>query len=1770
MKKPLLLLLILLHCFCLFSQQLKFKNKIINAPANAAKFSWETFRASAPSFKGTYVALLQFANTPNNVTKDLLKSHGIELLQFVPDNAFTAAIHQPINKELLNAAGIRSIVPVPAEIKVANNIFKDVTNAALKSAAKVDVLVSITKGFNVEEVLQDLIRRNISITNNDFEQYRVVAVKIEQSQLNVIGELPYIEYIQAVPPADKKLNDELRSNHKANVLQAPVSLGGENLNGKGVVIGVGDNADITTHIDLVDRVINRAPFLPEDHGVQTSGIAAGGGILDPLYRGIAPLATVVSQVFSGIIKFASTYVADFGMVVTNNSYGSINNDCEYAGTYDLYSKVLDDQAFQLPQLLHVFAVGNDGPFNLNCNRAGYHSVLGGYQSSKNILDVAWGDKNHTISPGSSYGPTLEGRLKPEISATGSEVRSPGANNSYVTDYGSSLASPAVAGGAALMIEKYRQLNSGANPKSASIKAWLMNGADDIENAGPDYKSGFGWLNLVRSLDMLKNNRQFNSTVATGASNQHVIVVPPNVTNLKVMLYWHDPAAAVFAKQALVNDLDLELVDPSSNTILPWVLDTANVTALATRGKDHLNNVEQVTIANPTAGSYVVRVKGTAVNVNASQEYFVVYDYTPPVVDLTFPSVGEPLLPGENVLVNWDAWDNSTNNFTLQFSPDNGANWTTITSAIPAADRTYSWDVPFVTTAQARVRLLRNNTSLQDESVPFVIIAQPAISLSTVQCEGYTSLDWAAISGATDYELIIKQGPEMVPVVTTTATTYTFSGLNRDSTYWFSVRPRISGNAGRRAVAISRQPNSGSCAGSISNNDLELDSIVSPNTGRKFTSTEITATNLVVRIKNLDDAPITGFDVKYSINGSAYVTQTVATTVPALGTYNHTFTGLNFSPAGTYNITAVVKKAGDPVAANDTARKTIDQLPNDPTNGYVENFESAPVFEVIGSKIGLPGLPHWDLQTTTSVGRARSFVNTGIPLNGNRAITLDASKFIQTGNTNYLIGTFNFSNLCCIFSDELGMTLDFWIKNHGQESHPDNRVWVRGSDTSPWVLVCDLDSVKSEWPGEWKRVGPIYLWHYPAIGQPSSSYKVRIGQHGVIGTSDNENFQGLTVDSFRIAFNKEDFAMVSIDTPLIKSCDLGSSVPLTIKTRGGKSLPGPIPVKYRLDGGPVVSETFFGGIGSYTFTNRLNLSAPGEHTLDVWIEWMQDNDRSNDSIVGYKIKNQPLINTFPYFENFESGAGNWYAEGHNNTWQFGTPASLKIAKAASGNKAWKTSLAGSYNDNELSYLYSPCFNTSSLANPYLSFAMALDLEQCQQSMCDAAWMEYSLDGKNWLKLGAYGDGTNWYNRPGDNVWDSAGFRRWHTASIALPSASKLQLRFVLQSDGSLIKEGVSVDDIHVYNRQYPIYVKAPVSTSVLQSVSGNGFVDFVENGRVIASINANGNNLGSTAVQAYINVAFFANVRSINNQYYHNRNITIKPTQVVQPDSTTVRFYFTDAETDTLTRATGCPTCSKPIDAYGLGVTKYDDNDDTKENGTLADNTNGTYSFINRNRVTIVPYDNGYYAEFKVKNFSEFWLNNGGLNSNQALPLQLQSFVVAKQGKDVLATWTTTNEVNVSRYEVEVSKGNAAYAVASFEKFGEVKAQNLTRNNYQFNDAEPGKAGSRYYRLKMIDKDGLSRYSEVKLVHFSSANEWMVYPNPVKGILNIVTQAEAGKKVDMRLLNTIGQVVWQQASIATGQQDKFKLDLTKLKIASGAYVMRISVGDEVKHVKVIKE
>ena len=312
----------------------------------------------------------------------------------------------------------------------------------------------------------------------------------------------------------------------------------------------------------------------------------------------------MSQHFSGIVANAGTYVQDYGMVITNNSYGSVTNDCNYNGLYDLSSRILDEQAFEFPELQQVFAAGNDGTRLCSPYPPGFKTVLGGYQSAKNVLTVGATDYKSDLHSSSSKGPVRDGRTKPEIMSMGKFVASTWGTNIYSYSNGTSMAAPGISGGLALLIERYRLTHGGNNPRSALMKAILINGADDRGNAGVDFSYGFGRMNLIRSYNMLENATYFTNTLTQGSFNNQNINVPANTAQLKVLLYWQDPPAAVMASKALVNDLDLEVITPSSTTIYPGKLDTlpANVNNVATTGVDRINNIEQVVIDNPAVGN----------------------------------------------------------------------------------------------------------------------------------------------------------------------------------------------------------------------------------------------------------------------------------------------------------------------------------------------------------------------------------------------------------------------------------------------------------------------------------------------------------------------------------------------------------------------------------------------------------------------------------------------------------------------------------------------------------------------------------------------------------------------------------------------------------------------------------------------------------------------------------------------------------------------------------------------------------------------------------------------------------------------------------------------------------------------------------------------------------------------------------------------------------------------------------------------------------------
>ncbi|MCF0057568.1 S8 family serine peptidase [Dyadobacter sp. CY356] len=1730
--------------------------------------------------------IIQFEGTPTEAETAELKTNGIELLDYIPNNAYSATVTGNISAAVLQRVKARSVIELSARQKIQVSLANgNVPTHAVKVAGTADVWVSFPKTFSFQEVSDELRNKNFSITSDLFKQYGILELRIPVNRIGELALLPFVQYVQAVPKEDMPINDHSIVNARANVLGSSLA-GGRNLHGEGVVIGIGDNSDPLLHVDFTNRIINReAVEVSGSHGLHVMGTLGGAGILNEKYKGYAPKATIVAHYFSNILAYLPTYVKDYGMVVTNNSYGNDVTSCESFGTYDLYSQMLDQQAFQMPYLQNVFAAGNSGTSTCSPFQTGFGNILGGYQSAKNIISVGNTSLEGNISESSSRGPAKDGRIKPEIVAQGSSITSTIPTNLYGTSSGTSMSTPAVTGSIALLYQRYRSLNNGTNPKNALIKALICNGGIDKGNAGPDFKYGFGWIDLLRSVKMMESKSYLNDSLTNGSSKTHVITVPENTAQLKVMLYWNDPAAAIFSGQTLVNDLDIEVTDASSVKTLPKLLDAApsNVNNPASTGADHINNIEQVVIDKPAAGNYTITIKGTAINQNPRQEYFVVYDALPVETTITYPIGNEHVKDGDVMYINWDSFGNETNGFSVQYSIDNGSSWIDINTAVDPGLRQLSWTVPSVTTTQAKIRISKNGTDQVSTSEAFTIVGVPVPTLNPVQCEGYIAMNWDAVAGATDYEIMMLQGDEMVSVATTTANNYTFSGLSKDQIYWVSVRARVNNIPGRRGVALSRKPDNGSCGGTMSDNDLKIDAILSPaSSGRKFTSTELSASaSIKVRIKNLDDATSNGsFNISYYLDNNLIREQNISPAIAAGGTYDHTFdVTADLSAVKSYVLKVVVNKASDAVAGNNTLTKTFVQLSNaSVAMPFSDDMETLSQQEYLAKQMGFSGSDRYDFTGSTASGRIRTFVNSGVAFSGNRALTMDTDRYVADGNTNYLDATFNLSAFNAATDD---IRMNFRYKNHGEASSADNKVWIRGKDTDGWIEVYNLFTNQSGVTEPYKLSADIEISHILAANGKtfSPSFQIRWGQFGKLLVSDVYNGAGYSFDNIQLFQVSNDAQLVSLNNP-VGGCGMGNSelVKVTVRNNSANSL-SQIPVKFQIDNGAVIAEAIASLNGKtnvdYTFQATADLSGPGPHTVKVWTDLLSDSNRSND-VVTTQMYNSPVISSFPYLEDFEKGSGYWYTSGTNVSLAYGTPASSKVSRAASGTKAWKTGLTSTYNINETSYLYSPCLDVRGMVVPTLSFNVALDFEDCGKAACDFAFMEYSTDGITWRRLGANNIGTNWYNKTytNNNAWSTQDYTRWHVATIALPAGSaNLRLRFAVKSDGDITREGIAIDDIHIYDNRNGIYDGSSMSVAATSSAGEKEWINYTSNGALIASVYSNNQNLGATDVRVYINSG---SIRNVNAQYYGNRNITIKPANYTLADSVTVRFYFLDTETEKLINATGCNGCGKPASATELGISKYSDNNDANEDGSVANNNSSGWLFINAPKVRKVPFDKGYYAEFKVKNLSEFWLSKETMGVVAPLPVELLSFTARKKdgpdsSTDVITEWVTSSEVNFSHFEVEVAKGNDALKLGQFIKLRDILADGSPKSgqHYSFVDYEANKSDVRYYRLKMVDLDESFQYSKAVSVIIENKIDWQVYPNPSKDIFNIVYQANVGDQVSVNVIDLTGRYSSQSNLSANGSVQKHQVNLGSAQFSPGLYFVEVVAGKKKEVFRVMK-
>lgn len=527
------------------------------------------------------------------------------------------------------------------------------------------------------------------------------------------------------------------------------------INGQGKHVSIKEDFYDTTDIDIKGRydpsplasanVTNHANFM--------ATIIAGAGNSAYYARGVADEAFVSSSSFEKVLPDADSVYLQSNITVQNHSYGT-----DIENNYGISAMAFDKNTNNNQDLLHVFSSGNVGNKKSTTGNyagvEGFANLTGNFKMAKNVLVVGAVDSFGNVAPLSSGGPAYDGRIKPELVA--------------FQKNGTSEAAALVTGTALLLQQYYSSLHPQKKLPSALLKAILINTADDIAAPGPDFKTGFGNLNALKAMNLLRDNTIFAGNILQDSTQIIPITIPNNIALLKVTLAWNDTAASPMVNKALVNDVDLEIILPANNlSWLPWVLNTApnidSLNSIAVRKKDSLNNIEQVTIENPLPGNYELKIKGYHLP-TGNQKYHLVYSLdTLNKFTWQAPDSTDLIQSGTQTLLRWKSSNNQSGRIEYSISQNN---WKLITDSTDLKKNYFYWQVPD-TIAPVLLRMKIRNEYIYSDTLIITTLLKPSTGYI---CGDSVLMYWNKLKGINRYQIYQLGDKFMEPLLSVTDTT----------------------------------------------------------------------------------------------------------------------------------------------------------------------------------------------------------------------------------------------------------------------------------------------------------------------------------------------------------------------------------------------------------------------------------------------------------------------------------------------------------------------------------------------------------------------------------------------------------------------------------------------------------------------------------------------------------------------------------------------------------------------------------------------------------------------------------------------------------------------------------------------------------------------------------------------------------------------------------------------------------------------------------------
>ncbi|MFO7872012.1 MAG: S8 family serine peptidase [Candidatus Undinarchaeales archaeon] len=586
---------------------------------------------------GNVHVLIQFDHLPNKTERLIFKKKGIHLLEYIPNKAWIASVPSAKLSSSYEKKSVTYLAELEPEDKIEPNLLR-----VSEQNEDSDLLISVL-------FFSDISRKEAS---SKIEKYGTLVsepgsknlpwlVQINSDELKNLAESGSVFWIEPGNLELSTLNDGARNSTGADTVQHSPYF----LNGSGITVALWDEG-YANHTDFNDRATVGDPGEGStgDHATHVAGTILGNGSNSTAHggaarqwKGMAPNATLLTYEWPGSedeIYDESNDSVDKGAIISHNSW-KVNflAICDW-GNYNSWSRAYDDivngyNTTNSQKFTVVFSGGNErgSSSDSQCNKADSpypYNTTPIPSTAKNIIAVgAVNSNDNSMTSFSSFGPTDDGRLKPEVVAPGEQqggdngITSTYPTGTYAITQGTSQAAPVVSGISTLMYKEYNTTHL-QYPWPSTVKAVLIHTALDLNETGPDYATGYGIVNATRAIDLIRVDNASNKSeyisernVSNTGNRSYTFIF--NGTELKISLAWDDYPGAPSASKELVNDLDLVVIAPNGSRMYPWTLNKSSPSEPAVRNaSNEIDNIEQVYVSNPGNGTWTVTVNGTSV------------------------------------------------------------------------------------------------------------------------------------------------------------------------------------------------------------------------------------------------------------------------------------------------------------------------------------------------------------------------------------------------------------------------------------------------------------------------------------------------------------------------------------------------------------------------------------------------------------------------------------------------------------------------------------------------------------------------------------------------------------------------------------------------------------------------------------------------------------------------------------------------------------------------------------------------------------------------------------------------------------------------------------------------------------------------------------------------------------------------------------------------------------------------------------------------------